>query len=111
MSRWLIFLCSAMLSAAFIINLCNLVYQCGCRSWWAGAETHCNIHQHAVPHCPFCVNTTGAGIVFTCILAAQFLASRWRGSVWAASSLAIVAFPVVGATGMLVLGLLAGYWD
>ena len=40
--------------AVFFLPACDLIYNCGCTHLWAGADTHCNIHNPAPPNCPFC---------------------------------------------------------
>ena len=40
---------AAAFTSVFFIDFCNLVYQCGCRSLWAGADAACNIHTHGGP--------------------------------------------------------------
>jgi hypothetical protein len=39
----------------FITPLCGWVFDCGCTHLWAGAATHCNIHDASKPDCPWCV--------------------------------------------------------
>ncbi|MCX6596771.1 MAG: hypothetical protein NTV70_10430 [Acidobacteria bacterium] len=99
------------LNAAFIINLCDLVYRCGCRSWWAGAEAMCNIHQHGVRHCPFCSHGIAlpAG-VFAGVAAVQLWLSFRPWPPVVRFGAAVAAFPLVGGASLLVLGLFDGYW-
>lgn len=109
----LIFLISAAITCAFIINLCAAVYGCGCRSWWAGAAEHCNIHTPWIKHCPWCsMGTGGFAMVLAAILALQLLLS-YRPKGWPPSArflLAVLAFPAIGTLAALVAGWLTGYW-
>lgn len=108
------FLAPPLVSYAFIINFCSLVYQCGCTSWWAGAAAHCNIHNASGRHCPWCIH---GALVFNCVLALilipQFVLAfwpsrlHWRGRLFAA----FAAFPVVGFLAAVALGLIDGYWS
>ena len=101
-------------SGLLFINFCNLVYQCGCRSWWNGAAVSCNIHQAGVPHCPWCINGGMWGYTaFGVIVAAQaWLAFRRPGlGLPVRLGLAALAFPVVGGVVALVVGWWTGYWS
>jgi hypothetical protein len=96
------------------LDFCNLMYRCGCRSLWAGADRSCNIYTVGVHHCPWCaIGLTGSFFVWATIIAAQvFLALRPGG----ASALArfvssVCAFPVVGGFLATCIGLWLGYWD
>ena len=111
---WLaIFLISATLSSVFIINFCDAVYRCGCRSLWAGGSHHCNIHVAALKHCPWCsIGVGGFAAVLGVIIASQLALSVWpRGWHWSARLVAAaLAFPAVGSVLALVVGWLTGYW-
>jgi hypothetical protein len=58
-SRFSPFAISFTLTSLFFINLCNLIFRCGCRSLWAGAAVACNIHAQQRHHCPWCSHGTG----------------------------------------------------
>jgi hypothetical protein len=109
----LIFAAAAAVTFAFLIDFCALVYQCGCKSLWAGAAAACNIHRAGVKHCPWCsLGAAGYHAVTGVILAAEaamsFLAP-WR---WPARFAAACAmFPVVGGLEALVIGVALGYWS
>lgn len=109
-----IFLVAASVTAVFFIDFCNWIYVCGCRSLWAGADAHCNIHQAGAKHCPFCsIGTFGAATVFFAIVVPQgilsFRPARWKWPVRLAAALA--AFPAVGSVIALSLGEYLGYWN
>jgi hypothetical protein len=108
-----VFLAAAAVSSIFFIDLCNLVYACGCRSLWAGADAACNIHTHGVKHCPLCsVGLAGSLAVWVGIVATQgavvFRASSLQPVV--RSILAFAAFPFVFGAIAVGLGLWLGYW-
>lgn len=108
-----IFLAAAVVTSVFFIDACNLIYDCGCRPLWAGAASHCNIHQPGSRHCPWCsVGTAGAAAIYFAVLgvqaAAVFLPSRVGTAARAAGALA--AFPVAAALLGIAIGLLTGYW-
>lgn len=111
MPNWLIWTLSASVSGVFIIDLCEAIFRCGCRSWWAGASTMCNVHRHGVKHCPFCASGTEAFLALLAIVIAVqgYLSFRpWPASTRLAAS--VIAFPVVAGIEALVLGLFSGYW-
>jgi hypothetical protein len=109
-----IFLVAASVTAVFFIDFCNWIYACGCRSLWAGADAHCNIHQPGARHCPFCaIGVAGGGAVFLAIVAPQaylsFRPARWA---WPFRLLAaLAAFPVAGSGIAILLGWRMGYWN
>ena len=109
-----IFGVSAAVACMFLVNLCNAVYRCGCRSWWAGAAAHCNIHVPAAKHCPWCSLGTPGFVLAALvpILGAQWLLSfHPRSRPWPLRLiLALLAFPVAGALAALLAGWLAGYF-
>jgi hypothetical protein len=112
-ARWLVLLLLAALSGVFVIDLCDMVYACGCRSWWAGAEAACNIHAPEPPHCPWCA-AGWWGVVgpLGAIVGAQALVLLWPGSasLLARALLATAAFPAVGTTVAVLWGMIVGYW-
>lgn len=101
------FLLLAAITCAFYLDLCGLYFQCGCRSWWAGAATQCNIHHAEVKHCPLCMLPLHESLAFiVLILTVQgYLIQRGRW-LWAA-----LAFPLVAGLEALVLGWYRGYWS
>lgn len=110
----MVFLVAAGITSLFFINFCNLVYRCGCRSYWNGAAQACNVHHSTGPRCPWCVHGySGAAIPFGSVLIAQAAAALIprRLSVWARLAAALLAFPAVGGVAALVFGWLTGYWS
>jgi hypothetical protein len=108
--KGLIFLASATFSSVFFINFCNLVFQCGCQSLWAGADAHCNIHNASGHHCPWCLQNPMWG--YGAMMASQLAISFWPATVsWGVRlSAALVAFPVLGGLAALLYGYATGYW-
>jgi hypothetical protein len=112
--RWrrssLVFLASAGLSGALFINFCALVYQCGCRSLWAGAAVACNVHMAGAKHCPWCAQD--ATLAYLSILVPQTAISFWPLNCnWPVQlALAIAAFPLFGGLAAAVYGISTGYW-
>ena len=63
---------AALLTAGTAHPLCALLFDCGCRWFFAGAEAHCNIQVPGPPDCPVCAHM-GIGAAF----AAAVLLSWW----------------------------------
>jgi hypothetical protein len=108
-----VFFAATVVTSVLFINFCNLVYQCGCESLWAGAAEHCNIHNPESRHCPWCtIGTMGAVAIYGCIVAVQALvAFRWQGLGFLPRAIfALLAFPATGAILALLTGLAQGYW-
>ena len=110
--RLAVFAAAATAASLFFIDFCNLVFQCGCRSLWAGAADHCNIHMAGAPHCPWCSSAVLGDTAFAAILVAQAVVAFWPGSwSWMMRLLAaIAAFPIVGAVAAVISGWMSGYW-
>ncbi len=112
-ARVVIAVTAAAFTSVFFIDFCNLVYQCGCRSFWAGADAACNIHTHGIRHCPWCsVGRAGGVLIWAIIVGSQFfVAFRSRFSRWYSTALASFAvFPLAGGALAAGLGLWFGYW-
>lgn len=91
----------------FYIDLCNVYFQCGCRSFWAGSMAQCNIHQIGMKHCPFCMlPTLGYCSLVATILVVQSCFIRRGKWLWA-----ILSFPVLASLQALALGWYRGYWS
>jgi hypothetical protein len=116
MSRGAKFCAAALVTSVFFINFinfCNWIYRCGCRSLWAGADTHCNVHRAGVRGCPFCAHgTSGYAFVLALILIPQFIVSWWpRQMGWLARLiLTLLVFPAMGLIAAVVLGWADAYW-
>jgi hypothetical protein len=112
-AKVLIFIAAAVVTSALFIDFCDLVYRCGCRSLWAGADEHCNIHSPGPRHCPWCsIGTAGAAGVWAAIVAAQAgVVFLWPGITLAPRAvLALITFPVTGGILAVIIGLSKGYW-
>jgi hypothetical protein len=112
-ARVLLFLAAAVVTSVFFIDFCNLVYRCGCRSLWAGADAYCNIHVRGVKHCPWCsIGTAGGVAVWSAIVASQAAVcfGMTRLSLVASCIVTFSTFPLVGGVLALATGLWLGYW-
>lgn len=108
------FLAAVAASVVFFIDLCGVVFGCGCRSLWSGAAQACNIHLANARHCPWCVYPrSGGAVAFLAVMLAQATAVFWpsRLGTWARLAIAIAALPLVGGAIGLLQGLLWGYWN
>ncbi len=100
------------IAAGITLNLCHMLFQCGCRSLWNGADRYCNIHTAGVAHCPWCsYGWWGFIITVSTILLAQtgilFLPSKLSlRNRWI---LSLAAFPVVGAIVGFLFAVFSGY--
>ena len=116
MTRARVLLLAAVLGVTlvFFVDLCDLVFDCGCRSLWNGAAAHCNIHHALPPHCPWCLHPlTGGATAFFAAAAAQagiVLVPTGRFGLLARGLVALVAFPIASGVAGWVVGLLFGYW-
>ena len=123
--RWLVFIGLAITTATFWLQICDLVYDCGCRGFWAGAAEHCNIHSQPAssPHrCPWCVSPLagGASFIGTMGWMSISLLVRWPARFASASRLqealtriaaASVSIPVFVFGVGWMSGALMGYWS
>jgi hypothetical protein len=102
---------AVLLSSILFIDVCGLVFGCGCRSLWAGAAAACNIQKASGPHCPWCAHPLAAGaVVFLAILAVQarILLGPGRAGTALRFALALLSFPVTAG----VIGAIQGFlWD
>lgn len=111
--RWAVLAIAATMTGVFFVNLCDLVFACGCASLWQGGAASCNIHHATGPHCPWCGNPFTAGATaFLGVVATQ---------VWVALgplamnlgvrlTVAVLAFPLVGGLLGWLQGTWYGYW-
>ena len=109
-----VFLAGAGITAIFLINLCDLIFDCNCHSWWAGAVAQCNIHEHGSRHCPWCsVGTSGFAAIYLGIVIPQAWLSlhprRWSWPFRLGATL--LAFPIVGLLIGIAMGWWMGYWE
>jgi hypothetical protein len=106
------FLVSFAVTCTFFINFCSWIFQCGCRSLWAGSAMACNIHAAHGRHCPWCSHGyTGYAVVMALMTAPQLAVTfygRWN---WPVRTMAAVAmFPISGLAIAWVFGLMDAYW-
>jgi hypothetical protein len=108
------FALSAGIAYATLLNVCGLLFQCGCRSWWTGAAAHCNIHQAHLKHCPWCTLAPeyfwGLFGAFVLAEGVAVFALRRRAFGWQLSG-ALGAYLASAAASALVLGFSQHYWD
>jgi hypothetical protein len=111
--RIAVFLVAATATSLFFINLCGTIFQCGCQSLWAGADQHCNVHQPAGKHCPWCSPSEAGYAAYGAMIGTQAILSFVpRGWNWRRRLLSsVAAFPVVGLVLGLAFGIGSGYWD
>jgi hypothetical protein len=101
-------------AAALFLDLCDLIFNCGCRALWMGAATECNIHHPGPPDCPWCAaGNWGLVLPFGAIVAVQAGAAWWPGGVRWRLRLAVIlaSIPVVGGLTGVAFGLIYGYWS
>jgi hypothetical protein len=107
------FLISFAVTSIFFFNFCNLIFGCGCRALWAGADAACNIHAMHGRHCPWCSHGyAGYAIVMTLITGPQLaiaLLTRWSWLQRTAACLAL--FPLAGGAVAVLFGWLDKYWS
>ena len=108
-----IFVASAAVTSVFFINLCHLVFRCGCDWLWANADKHCNIHNATGKHCPFCsFGYEGYAGIFGTLVVVQALVSFLPAWPWKTRlAAALAAFPITFGVLALALGKYTGYWD
>ena len=91
-----------MVSASVLMPpVCNLVFKCGCSWLWTTAAAHCNIHNAAPPHCPWCSHgALGYYVPYVGFIVGQFLvgalALRFTGQLVLAVWMTVVAILPIG---------------
>jgi len=103
-------------SSIFFIDVCGLVFGCGCRSLWAGAAVACNIHHAAGPHCPWCAHPAAGAVAFAAIALVQGLilfgpAPQRAPGLPRRFALALLSFPVTAGLVGTIQGILWDYWS
>ncbi len=93
----------------FFIDVCDWIFDCGCRSLWAGADALCNVHLAGVHHCPICSRGIAGYIgVMVAVTAPQLAASVWLPfDKVTRIVLCLLMFPA----GMLAVSGLLGFYD
>ena len=111
-SRWLLAISAAVVTSVLFLDFCNLMYACGCRSWWAGADAMCNIHHADARHCPWCtIGLSGSFAVWLAIVGTQASFALRSGGGWFVRSLTTFGtFPFLGGIIALAIGWAQGYW-
>lgn len=111
-NRWLLAISATVVTSILFLDFCNLMYACGCRSWWAGADAFCNIHRAGARHCPWCsIGLVGSSAVWLTIAGTQAWLALGSRAGWALrSSMTFAAFPIVGGLIAVAIGLAHGYW-
>jgi hypothetical protein len=111
-SRFAPFAISLAVTCVFFIDFCSWMFQCGCRSLWAGADALCNIHLPAAHHCPWCSHgAAGYAVVLALVAAPQLAVAVRRPGHWAAkAAIGVAAGALSGAVTALGFGWLHGYW-
>ena len=113
----LTFALAAACAGVLFIDMCGVIFDCGCTSLWAGGSALCNVHNATRPRCPWCVHPTATATALGGVLLAQaaliygplpFAASAL--GVWGRFVAALLAFPAVAAVLGLVQGNGYGYW-
>jgi len=100
--RFLLLAAVAVVSASVLMPpVCNLVLKCGCSWLWTTAAAHCNIHNAAPPHCPWCNHgALGYYLPYAGFIAGQLLvgalALRFTGHLVLAVLMTVVAILPVG---------------
>lgn len=110
---WLVWAGAGAGAYATLMNVCAVLFSCGCRSWWTGAAAACNIHRAGVRHCPWCTLEPGLfWSLFAGFVAAQGIAvfALRRRAWWMQLGGAGAAYLASAAASALVLGIWSGYW-
>jgi hypothetical protein len=107
--RLLPFAVSFAVTCVFFIDICDWIFDCGCRSLWAGADAMCNVHIAGSRHCPFCSRgVPGYAAIMAVVTLPQFAVAVWSG--WSTMA-RLVACVLLVPVSMIVVGLLAGAYD
>jgi hypothetical protein len=107
--RLLPFAVSFTFTCIFFINICDWIFDCGCRSLWAGADAWCNVHVPESRHCPFCSRgVPGYAVVLTAVSLPQLAVAWWsaRGTL-----VRIVVCVLLVPAAMFAIGVPLGWYD
>jgi hypothetical protein len=106
------FAVSFTITCIFFINVCDWIFDCGCRSLWAGADAICNVHLADSRHCPFCSRgMAGYAAILTAVSAPQLAVSASsRTSMTTRVVLCLLLFPAMMVAVGYLLGASDGYW-
>jgi hypothetical protein len=110
--RLLPFAISFAVTCLFFIDVCDWIFDCGCRSLWAGADAMCNVHVAGSRHCPFCSRgVAGYAAIMTAVTIPQFALSFWsRSPRTTRIVLCLLLFPAAMLAVGVVAGIHDGYW-
>lgn len=100
-------------TAVLFVNLCAMVFGCGCRSLWNGIASACNIHAVDLPHCPWSEHPLlGGGVAFAATVVVQWAVCHLPERVGFARRLAlgVLAFPLTSGVVAWIQGRLWSYW-
>jgi hypothetical protein len=114
MRKGLVLAAALSVTLAFFIDVCGLVFGCGCHSLLAGAAAECNIHNETPPHCPWCAHPGAGGAVAVAAIAfvqAFILFRPGRARLPLRFLLAVLSFPVTAAAVGALQGILWDYWS
>jgi hypothetical protein len=96
-------------TCVFFIDICDLIFDCGCRSLWAGADAMCNVHVANMRHCPFCARgVPGYAAIMAAVSVPQLAASLWSGG---SRTRRVLLCLLLLPAGMIVVGGLLGVYD
>ena len=101
----------AVVAAAIAHPVCNLFFRCGCDLF---GPAHCNIHQAAGPHCPWCTHPWAFPLVGAGWMGAAMLGAALGRRAFGRRAASTIACAFVGLfVGMLASGaatiLVSGY--
>ena len=100
--RILLLAAVAVVSASILMPpVCNLLFKCGCSWLWTTAAAHCNVHNPAPPHCPWCSHgASGYYLPYVGFIVGQFVAGafvfRFTGRLVLAVLMTVAAILPVG---------------
>ena len=111
--RILPFAISFAVTCLFFIKVCDWIFDCGCRSLWAGADAMCNVHLAGVHHCPICSRgIPGYAAVMMAVTAPQLAASLWLSwSPLVRTMICLLLFPAAMLAVGGALGVYDSYWS